>query len=349
MLRLVVPLLFLIGGPARADTMVADAFGLFPAGSDAERAGWSGLQSDLDAPEAARNVVPGAAETVLIVFGEKSLVEREATGQAVAFVLDAAGNLVADGTSVRLSAADGVGARLTRYGIASRPVPAGSVTGRFHAAAETGEAADLRQSARVSYRVIPDLSALDAELEAPTGALRAEDILSLDAAPLSGTSGAVFADGVAGALVFSHDDGSHSFVPATWIGGALQAPMLSRDVSGGAAVRLHLPFSESAPVPVEIERLAPGAPLNVMATSLPEIGATRLALGPFTTAEGHHLHDGGPVRLRVSDAAGRLFESQSWLLDGMAQATVPSRDLPLFIEVTSPLGTTRMALTEANR
>ncbi|MCU4655219.1 hypothetical protein N8I71_20445 [Roseibacterium sp. SDUM158016] len=347
--RLVLLILVLLAGPARADTMIADAFGLYPSSSDGARAGWSGLQSDLFFPEETRVMEPGPADTVLIVFGEKSLVAGDGTGLAAALLFDAAGNLVTDGTAVRLSAADGTRTQRTRGGIASRQVQAGSVTGRFHASAETGSGATLRQSSRVSYRVIPALSGLAAELTPPAAALPAEEILQLEAAPLTGASGALPPDGVAGALFLSHADGSHTFVPATWIGGALQAPMLSRDIAGAAAARLFLPFSESAPVPVEIARLAPGAALNLSATALPTIGATRLSLGPFTTSQGHHLHDGSPVQLRVRDAAGRVFQSENWLLDGVAEETVPSRDLPFDIVVTSPLGTSRLTLMEATQ
>jgi hypothetical protein len=349
MLRLALLLAVLLAGPARAQTMIVDAFGLYRADSDPGRAGWSGLQSDLANPAEAYDVAPGPAETVLIVFGEKSLVAGEGIGQAAALLLDASGNLVADGTLVRLFAADGTERHPTRNGIASRPVPAGSETGRFHAFAETGSAAALRQSARVDYRVIPALSGLATQLKPPAAPLPSEEILHMEATSLTGASGAVPADGVAGALLLSHADGSHSLVPATWIGGALQAPLLSRDISGEATARLQLPFSESGPVPVEIARLAPGAALRVTATVLPSIGAMRLSLGPFTTSRGHQLHDGSPVTLRVTDAAGRLFQSESWLLDGMTDATVPSSDMPLAVVVTSTFGTTSLILTEATR
>ena len=336
-------------GPAGAETLIADAFGLYAAGSDAARAGWSGLQSDLADTADAHDVPPGPAETVLIVFGEKSLVAEEDTGQVAALLLDAAGNLVVDGTVVRLSAADGTETRPTTHGIAARPVPAGSETGRFHAFAETGSAETLRQSARVSYRVIPALSGLATQLTPPDAALPPEEILHLGAAPLTGISGAVPPDGVAGALLLSHADGSHSFVPATWIGGALQAPLLSRDIAGAAEARLLLPFSEGRAVPVEIARLAPGAELQITATALPGIHATRLSLGPFTSSRGHRLHDGSHVSLRVTDAEARVFHSENWILDGMTEATVPSRNLPLVVEVTSPLGISRLTVTVAAR
>jgi len=347
MLRLACLISCILASPAVAETLIADAFGHYPAGGDAGRAGWSGLQSAIQDPADLRRVPPGPAETVLVIFGEKSVVATDDTAQVAALVFDAAGNLVSDDTPVRLSAADGADLRPTRDGIAARPVLAGTETGRFHAFAETGSDASLRQSARVNYRVIPPLSGLATALSTPAAPLPSEEILRLEAAPLTGASGAVPADGVAGSILLGHADGSHSFVPATWIGGALQAPILSRDIAGPATARVQLPFSESAPVPIDIGRLAPGAPLRVQATALPEIGATRLALGPFTTSRGHHLHDGSPVTLRVTDADGRRLRAESWLLDGVTEVTVPSCDLPFDVEVTSPLGTTRQTLTEA--
>jgi hypothetical protein len=336
----------LVAAPVQAQTMIADAFGLYPEGGDSVRAGWSGLQSALGDPADARDVPPGQAETVLIVFGEKSIVAADGTGQAAAMLLDAEGNLVADGTMVRLTAEDGTAPSPTRNGIAARPVTAGPENGRFHAFAATGTGEALRQSARVSYRVIPALSGLRSDLLPADTPLPPEEILHLPASRLTGPSGAVPADGVAGAIALDHEDGSHSFVPATWIGGALQAPLLSRDIAGAATARLLLPFSESADVALEIARLRPGADLRAEAYALPTIGATRLALGPFTTARGHHLHDGSPVGLRVTDADGRTFLGATWLLDGVTEVTVPTREMPLVVDVTSPLGTTRLTLTE---
>lgn len=349
MLRRAVFLSLFLAAPAASEPMQADAFGLFPAGSDVGRGGWAGLRTPFGGDGAVQIVAPGPVDRVLLVFGEKSLVAGDDVAQIAALLLDADGNPVADGTPVRLSAADGTVIRPSRNGIASRPVSAGPMPGRHHAWAASSEGGGLRQSDRVMYRVGTGLAGLATELVPPADVFLPEDTARVDAMPLRAADGSLPEDGIAGALLLRHADGSISQIPATWVGGSLEAPFLTRDIAGPAWARLQLPFVETPEVEISIARLAPGGPLAVRALAMPDIGATRLVLGPFTTATGHLLHDGSPVTLRARDAGGRVFAMQAWVLDGMVSVTVPSDALPVAFEAVSPRGTDRASVAEVER
>lgn len=331
-----------LAAPAWTQTLASDAFGVFDAGSDAARAEWSGHSAPIVAPGALAGdgtfVSPGGAETVLIYFGQKSLSQGSDTALIAALVLDRHGNLVADGTDVSLVAADGRQSASSLHGIASRPVAAGEALGLHHAWAETADGGASRQSPRVSYRVVPALSEQVARLARPVGPLSTEDVASFDAEYAGDAGMAEFLDGVAAQIVLAHRSGAHSLVPAQLIGGRLHARLLTREVFGRAEAQLHMPFATSAPIALDIAPIRAGGPLRVAAMSLPDIVATRLSLGAFTTGAGHLLHDGSHLRVAVTDAAGERYEAQTWSLDGVADVTLPSVALPFAVEVHTPAG-----------
>jgi hypothetical protein len=329
-----------LAAPASGQTLLSDAFGVFDAETDAARAVWSGLVAPISTPGARPGegtfVAPGSAETVLIHFGEKSLAQGSDVALIAALVLDRHGNLVADGTELSLVAADGAQTARVRYGIAARSVAAGEALGQHHAWAETAVQGASRQSPRVSYRVVPALSDQSGRLVAPTGPLRTEEVIPFDAMLADDAGMAELLDGMSAQIVLTHPFGAHSLVPAQLIGGRLHARLLTREISGPAEARLHLPFAASSRIAVDIAPIAAGGPLRVGATVLPDIAATRLSVGPLTTGAGHLLHDGSHLRVAVTDAAGGHFEAQAWSLDGVAQVTVPTVALPFAVEVVTP-------------
>jgi hypothetical protein len=328
--------------PACAQTLLTDAFGVFDASTDAARTEWAGVSAPIAAPGALAGdgtfVSPSGAEMVLIHFGEKSLPQGSGTALIAALVLDRHGNLVADGTGVSLVAADARQSAPSIHGIASRPVAAGEAPGQHFAWAETAVGGAPRQSPRVSYRVVPALSQQAALLVGPVGQLRTEDVAPFDAALVRDEGMEDLLDGMAAQIVLTHGSGAHSLVPAQWVGGRLHARLLTREVFGRAEAQLHMPFARSAPIALDITPVRASGPLRVAATSLPDIAATRLALGPITTGTGHLLHDGSQLRVAVTDAAGEDFEAAAWTLDGVADVTVPSIALPFAVEVLTPAG-----------
>jgi hypothetical protein len=341
-----------LASPLEADGLRGDAFGVFVEAEDPDRMAWAGLNSDLgppgDEPSDHVIVAPGSAATVLIQFGEKSLARRTGVALLAAIVLDTNGNLVADGTAMSLRAGDGASVSPTGNGIAARRVPAGEVAGNFHAWAETaGQGHPLRQSPRVTYRVVPALPDQGADLAEPSARLQIEDVVSFEAELDGQADRPDLLDGMSAQIVLAHPDGAHSVVPGMWIGGQLHARLLNRDIAGTARARLYLPYAASSEVSVDVPPITTSGPLHVAAAILPEIRATRLHLGPITTDAGHLIHDGSLVEVSVTDAAGHEFQRSAWTLNGLAEITVPTDELPLSIAVATPGGVLSQLISEA--
>lgn len=323
---------------APAQDIVTDAFGLYLDDSDPERQTWAGLVTPLERPDDGETILPTAAETLLLHFGDKSIVAGTGAAQISALVLDQAGNLVSDDTEVALTAEDGTSLVSTTGGIAARAVAAGAVPGRFYAWAATGNADALRQTERVTYRVAPALSSLSTDLSPSPTPLSPETVVHLRGRVTAALDEQTIPDGITSTLLLSHTDGSFSQVPALWIGGQPNAPLLTRDLSGTATAQMHFPFHSSRAIGLTIADSLPGSALSARITILTDIEATRIVLGPFTTASGHNLHDGSSVVVRLIDANNQTHEAQSWVLDGMTEITLPTTALPATLSVTSPRG-----------
>ena len=332
--------------PVGAQQLLADAFGLYEDGSDAGRVNWAGLVSPLEEPDQGRTVRPGAADTMLIFFGNKSLAARTGTAQIAAVLFDQHGNLAPEGTSVALSAGDGTAAAITTNGIAARSVRAGDEVGRYFAWAEIMDGQNLRQSERVTYRLIPALSDLNVELAHDVADLSPETVVDLGFDTQAIGMASPVPDGVVTSLILTHEDGSFTQVPAVWINGQPNAPFLTRDISGQAEARMHFPFGPSAALDLNISAIEPGSPLEVRVENLSDLAALRVVLGPFTTRAGHILHDGSPVAVMLTDAEDHDFQAEGWTLEGMIELTFPTDALPASLTVSSPRGIEQVSLPQ---
>ncbi len=344
MLR-VIAMLLCLAGPVMGQGAVTDAFGIRETGPS-PRQGWSGWVETVTEARAAGVAIPaGAGATVLFYLGAKSLTAGGWAGQAAALVLDAGGNLVADGSEVVVTVAGQAVVRPTLNGIASRPVLPGSEAGQFHA----GAAIAGRQSERAEYEVRADLASISLAWGEQIAPVRAEDFHELETALMADRFGNPVPDGVGGMARLDHPGGKVTLVPMVAVGGTGRGQLLARDVPDMAQAQLGFGSTTTGPLEIAVDRPLPVGNLALRAVAEADTGATRLTVGPFLTDAGHTLNEGSPVGLRITTRAGRIIEHQAWVFKGEANVLTlaGAADFPLQVEVTSALGTTRHQLDSA--
>jgi hypothetical protein len=328
---------------AFAQTAATDAFGIISAASFDKREEWAGVREWLS-PEGLilETTNPGEAQDVLFFLGPKSLTAGGNPAHAVVLVFDAAGNLVADETEVRILAGAFEGLLTTQTGIAEGDVDPGTVSGLFHAGAETQSLLGLRQSARAEYRVTADIAGIAPTLAPPMSPALSESFASLRIGPLVDPFGNTSEDGVFLTLSLDHGNGAFSVIPASVVGGWAEARVLTRDLPGDATATAFLLARASSPIVFRLSTLRPAAEPFAEIEVIQELSAIRLRVGPFVTSEGYYLNDGALVALKLRDLSGNDTDIQGWLQNGFLSTivTTPALDELAEIQIHTSLGTT---------
>jgi hypothetical protein len=336
--RLFLMAVILSAGPTGAAPLQTDAFGIAEQG-DASRNHWSGLVEVLGPQGVSGRMKPtGAGAHIIFNLGDKSLVAGGKPGQVAALVLDAAGNLVADGTQVTFVTGSATANRLTRGAIASHLFAPGITAGQFHAGAGIAG----HQSGRVDYVVYAQTASAVPQLAtAPASPSLPEDFQDLATLPLADRFGNTVEDGTGIAVHLTHPDGSVTLLDGIVAGGIAKARFLARDTASNALVTATLAARHSPPAAFQTKPLEPLGKVAIEAEYLADILATRLRVGPFLTAAGYALNDGATVTITVTTARGGRTVVSGWVLDGVLQTTllVSAADYPIDIAVTTLLGT----------
>lgn len=341
--------LALLPSSGLADDFVADAFGLYPAGNPAgERALWSG-QTELVGGNGngSQSIAPQEPETILFFLGPKSLVAGKDTGHAVAIAIDRNGNLAEDNTAMRFVLNAEPSTTLTQHGIAGHQFLASTRTGLFFA----GAATPGRQSGRAEFTVVTDLTSVMPSLKQPDETpLLPERFHDLVTANLTDDFGNTVEDGIGLQILITHQDTGTTVLPAIVRDGHASARLLTRDIEGPGTAIAYLGASASASVPLDIAKLQPAAPVNLVAELLPEIGSTRVTFGPFLTDAGFMLSDGAQVSISLSTAQSSQFSAFGWVRDGLLDATFPVDETgyPFTVTIRSSLGESRHTIVAPN-
>ena len=321
-------LLFLLtlAVPATAEPLVPDAFGLAPPGD--VRAAWAGVRGTA-------RVSPGEVDRVLIVVGPKSLVAGKDRVHAVAIVLDADGNAVADETRATLRIGEARVATGTRAGLADhlyQPDPDAR-------ALLFGAASGRRQSTRAMVRVTADMGSVQPALAPVPKTIPHEAFFDVATGPLADRFGNAAEDGTAVSVRLGHGRDGYSFATATVTGGTASARFLSRDIAGPFAVAASLGASAATADGAVAPRAAAGPP-DATVEPLPSIGAIRVAVGPFLTTDGFALGDGAEVSVEAVTTDGSRYVQSGWTRDGSVSVMLPvaSPDALAGLAVRSPLG-----------
>ncbi len=334
-MRLFPALIILAASPALADPqLVTDAFGV-AATDDIARAGWSGYRETLSG--VGEIIAPEDGASVQFYLGEKSLVAGVGRGLAMALVMDAKGNLVADGTGATFTLDSVIYPAITHNGIAAATFGPFQAAGQFHA----GAAIAGQQSARAEYVVTADLASVKPVLAETAGPMLPEDFHEFATSPLADRFGNAVSDGSGLTVELRGDDGRTTILPAITVGGVARAILLARDLGPKGTVRATLAANESVGQPFRIASLLPAADLAVTAMALPDIAATSLKLGPFLTDAGHLLNDGALITVAITTVSGATQVQSGWVLDGSASflLLLDRPDFPLSLTISSPLGT----------
>jgi len=327
--------------PVAADSAwQADAFGLYRSGTDAARDRWSGLRNGANTFLQA----PGALERLHFIAGPKSAVAGKDRVHLVVLGFDADGNLVADGTPIRI--ATGQGDRVTRDtagGIADVLHRPSTVAGTYVAGAET----DKVQSLRATYRVTADLGSIQPWI-APQDPVLPETLADIRLPDLVDRYGNPAEDGIGLSVWLTDSRGQGARLTGEATGGAGLAQFIVRDMTGGLDAQAFLGGVPSEHRAVESLPLRPDGPPLLRQEPMPDIGATRLLVGPFRTAAGHLMGDGVAVRLSVSRDGTAARVHDTWVRDGMAEALLPwPAGQTIAVRVESPLGAFETELSGA--
>ncbi len=328
-----------------AEPILTDAFGIYmPSIEQAERSTWAGYSESLsDREPQGKTTRPGAAQDVLFYLGPKNLIAGGHKGQAMTLVLDAVGNLVADGANVKTTTGQTTADAQTKSGIASVFYLPGTLAGQFHAGASVG----AQQSNRAEFQVVPDLAGVVPVWgKKPVSLALFEDYADLNTAPLSDQFGNEILEGAGGQVQLDHGNGLTTLLPFVTAQGVGQARLLTRDIPGGGQINLSFERRTSPILSFEIDSPEPAGLLQIRAMTDAETASTRLKLGPFLTTEGHALNDGSTVQVKVTTSLGKVLHESGWILNGLLEVTllVDSQAFPLTIEATSPLGTSSYVL-----
>lgn len=330
----------LLPGVAAAETVLTDAFGIYvPTADQAARNSWAGYSETLtDETNAGKNIEPTEPQDILFYLGPKNLIAGGPAGEAMALVLDASGNLVADGAEVTISTGRHAAIVPSQTGVAELFFKPGTIAGQFHAGAAVG----AHQSERGEYEVAPDLAGIAPtwpaapRLQAPF-----EDFTDLETAPLVDEFGNRILDGAGGMMQLDHGNGQITLLPFVSVEGIGQARILTRDTPGDGQLSLNFERRTSSPVHFDMSDPKPKGPLQINAITDVETASTKLNLGPFLTTEGHVLNDGSTVQLQITTRDGKVLQQSGWTLGGMVTATflIDTTAFPIGVDITSPLGT----------
>lgn len=334
--RLVLSCLAALAASVAGAQPMTDAFGFTPEG----QAPLAGVEAALGDP-LQHHRPAGPAQDVIFHLGEKTLVVARDRGQATALVLDAKGNLAADGLPVRFRVGAVERELPLRGGLATFRFDAPQIAARVHAGASVGGA----QSGRSEVEFVPDLTGIDPRLPGALAAAR-EDYLDVETAPLNDPYGNAIPDGLSAQLAVRHADGAVTLVPSVATGGVLRARMLTRDMPGQGTARLTLGARQSDPAPLTVRPVNLTAAPGLRATRFAGEGTLRLSIGPFETGAGHLLNDGAEVALWLRPGKGAALVDRAWVLNGMAEFTlVESPDtLPALVEVSTAAGRAILSL-----
>lgn len=325
-----------------AETIQLDAFGIFPSDQDSDRLNWAGVTHQLEDDQYVEGRTdPDQIEQLDLVFGQKTIEKGRSEAHMVVLLFDAHGNLVTEGVSFDLVAADGRQTVLSDRGIVERLVAADDAFGEQFAWASHAEGARVRQSERALYRVVPSLDGMDAVLDLPVENIGPEQVFNVGAQGADGSGHTAILDGIATLVLLRDVDETYSLIPGTWIGGTHQARVLTRDLYGSLDVVLHHPNLSSPSETLVVSEAEHVGPLQINAVTFDDIAATRLTVGPFVSSLGYQLLDGAAVSIKVEDATGAQEVAQAWILDGLIEVTIGSASAPFSLEVTSALGLQR--------
>jgi hypothetical protein len=335
--------------PQEGQTWITDAFGLIPAHvhSTSSRANWSGLREALEPSGLATSDTHRAAtsDTLLLRVGPKSNIAGEAKIDVMALGFDRYGNLAQGGEPVTLYHSLTETHRTSlQNGLAEHLFRATPVTGTYKAWAKTQE----RQSARATYRVVPNLAEMAPAPVPQVDPLSSETNHELTVAGLSDAYGNAAGHGVALPIMLRHAQGNHSFFTAVSTGTTATAPFLPRGLSGPAKMSATLGQARPPEATLRIVALQPLTVPGLTAKALPHIGAIHLTIGPFRTTLGHHLYDGAEVRAQFRMARGIEHITKAHLRDGWIDILLPADHtaLPARITLYSALGQMYLTLTE---
>ena len=321
--------------PVYAQSTFSDAFGIMPSVNVSDtRRSWAGMQSQ-DSTQVA--VPAGAADTVLLFVGPKSITAGMEDAHAVALGLDRFGNLVANDSAARIIVGSTILPSLaTHNGIAHvlfRPAP---ISGTFPAGATIGN----RQSQRVIFRVTSDLSQLTPTLEELGEGTPIETLAGIHSPVLQDTWGNIVEDGIAANIFIAHEDGTHTLLTTAILGGQISAQLLTRDIASEGVVTTNIGALTSPPILLSLKNIQALGPTNAQVWAVPEIDAIHLRAGPFMTDQGHLLIDGALVTITVRTHAGQLREQSGWIKDGYFNTLVALTPggKPLEVTIQTPLG-----------
>lgn len=327
---------------AQEVSYVSDAFGLMPVSAMQEtpRMKWSGAREVIAAHGAdIRREVETAAQTdtLLLFVGPKSPVAGKDDVHAVAVALDTFGNLVSNETGVAFAFSSG--RRFvtdTRFGVANEVFLPTPRTGSVHA----GATSDARQSARGTFRVVPDLASMDVQLVPPGRVFPREAFAEIETDVLQDQFGNPVGDGVNVQLLGSMIDGGYTLANGSTVAESAKLRLLTRAMGPQGQFQATLTNQRSAAITLETAKLSTSQAPDVWAQALAPIGALQLSIGPFLSDTGFMLHDGTPVRVSVRFRGNRRVTLNGWLRDGYFEALVPggSTSLPADFEIHTETG-----------
>lgn len=330
--------LFLLTGPATAEGIVSDAFGVVPAGAVSDsRSAWAGLVTGKETVL----TQPEAVDAIQVFVGPKSLVAGRDDGHAVALVLDRHGNLVRDGIPVDLRLSEATYPTTTTGGIADVAFGPMQSSGTYVAGATVSD----RQSARVLFRVTTDLATVSPSAEPASG--RAEESVSIQTAEMSDQYGNVVEDGVFVKVTVAHNDGGATVAGGPTIGGRAKVELLSRGLETGGLMQVAVAANISDPASFGLISPKAVRDIPMLIWAIDELEGMGVRIGPMTTDSGHLLVDGAEVTARVASASGQMATASGWVRDGFFDGLIAldPDDGPYEITLVSPLGSqTRQAM-----
>lgn len=323
----------LLAGPASAEALVSDAFGLYdPATSAPERRDWAGWT---DGPTATV-VAPQEPDRLVIFAGPKGLVAGKDPGHVVAIVVDRVGNMVADGTAASVTISGVSTATETTGGIADLLLqPRSKAEALF-----VGVTAGQRQSPQAMLSIVADIDSIRPGLAGPLSGVASDTAFEVRSAPLADQYGNPVPQGTGASVLLQHADGSYSLAQGLTLQDRALIRFISRDVPGLASATMIIGAHSSHPARVLVTAPAPaGLPAQEL-ERLPEIGALRLTLGPFLTTDGYALSDGAEVTVTANLADGLQVSDRAWVQDGEISILLPIGDPSAVtrLSVLSPLG-----------
>jgi hypothetical protein len=328
-----------------ADPRTADAFGLYAAGSDPDRAAWSGVVMDVQSGDR-QMVDAGPVEQIVLFAGPKSQPAGKDQVHLVAMLIDSKDNLVADGTNATLSPGDADPIAVeTVDGIAEHLYDPGDLAGERIASAQSGAV----QSARAQYRVVADIYSADPKLVDGVE-LQPETLSPLQTEPLYDAFGNVLEDGVGMIAWFVDERGLGIRLDAEVVAGSGRTWLLARGIRGQMQGRLYLGTKLTPISDFRIQTLVGvGAP-EAKVERLPGTKTVLLSVGPFKTDAGYLLNDGAAVRIVARQAGGPVHIAETWAVDGMASSIVPDSvpGEPFRLRVETHLGNHWITVDSAN-